>query len=93
LWHPQVRVVSISCLCKTEATDVTELNKRERTALKVMDVCPYRFELNGKMPGVGPKTLERLVARSLAEAGQSPRQPAQPGWAITQAGKLALCGT
>ena len=70
-----------------------KLNRRERTALEVMDVCPNRFELNGKMDGVGPKTLAGLVARRLAEAGQSPRQPAQPGWAITQAGKLALCGT
>jgi hypothetical protein len=72
---------------------VEQLNYRERQALERMDICIYRFELLGKFGrGVGEGTLDGLVARGLAEKGDSPRQPGQPGWAITDAGKQALRG-
>jgi len=69
------------------------LNPRERKALEAMSMCPYRFELLGKMGlGVGKGTLNGLVVRGLAEEGISPRQSPSLGWAITEAGKQALYG-
>lgn len=55
-----------------------------------MAVCYYKYEIKGKLVGVGEKTLAALVDSGLAERGPSPRHPGAIGWAITEAGKAAL---
>lgn len=73
------------------------LNKRERTALEALE-RETRFEngdfiYKGKLPpGIGDKTLEKLVELGLAEKGPSKRYWGDIGYRTTENAEICMYG-
>ena len=73
------------------------LNKRERTALEALE-RETRFEngdfiYKGKLsPGIGNKTLEKLVELGLAEKGPSQRYWGDIGYRTTKNAEICMYG-
>ena len=72
------------------------LNKRERNALQELE-RETSFEggdfiYKGKLPGIGSKTLDKLVELGLAEKGRSERYWGETGYRTTKNAEICMYG-